>query len=41
MKKKKRKRFLGHYTFHFFAYYTTEVTLTSNKVIFPLFFFNL
>lgn len=27
--------FLGQYTFHFFAYYVIEVTLTSNKVILP------
>lgn len=33
----KKKRFLGQYTFHFFAYYMIEVTSTSNKVILPFF----
>lgn len=36
-----KKKFLGQYTFYFFAYYRIEVTLTSNKAVLPLFFFNL
>lgn len=30
----KKKRFLGQYTFHFFAYYMTEVILTSSLTFF-------
>lgn len=35
----KKKKFLGQYTFHFFAYYMIDVILTSNKAVLPLFLF--